>query len=108
MMFRSRPGQGPGSECDSVQRFGSGVRRRQRFSGNVIFDGPISALFASRGDQNGFEQECRRAFSIRAGDAGDGQSLGRLLVKIGTQPRQRPSSVGYLRPGHVGAGLFGS
>ena len=89
------------------QRFRRSVRRGQDFSGNVIFDGPDQRALAAGGGQDRFEQECGRAFSVRAGDAGDGQPLGGLLVKVGAQSRQRAASVRNLRPGHVRARLFG-
>ena len=99
--------QGLVQNAIQFERFGSGVRRGQGFSGNVIFDGADQRALAASGNQNRFEQECSRAFSVRAGDAGDGQSLGGLLVKIGTQSRQSAASVGHLRPGHVRARLLG-
>ena len=72
----------------------------------MIFDGPDQRALAARGGKNGFEQKCGRTFPVGAGDAGDGQPLGRLLVEVGAEPRQRPASVRHLRPGHVRAGLL--
>ena len=99
--------QGLVQNAIQFQRFRSGVRRRQNFSGNVIFDGPDQRALAARGGKNGFEQECGRTFPVRAGDAGDGQPLGRLLVEVGAEPRQRPASVRHLGPGYIRTGPFG-
>ena len=99
--------QGLVQNAIQFQRFRSRVRRGQGFSGNVIFDGPHQRALAARGGKNGFEQKRCRTFPVRAGDAGNGQPLGRLLIEVGAEPRQRPASVRHLGPGHVRAGPFG-
>ena len=105
--FRRPLAQGLVQNPVQLQRFGSRVRRRKSFSGDVIFDGPDQRALASRGGQDGFDQERSGAFSIRTSDAGDSEALGGLLVKVGTKPRQRPASVRHLRPGNLRAGLLG-
>ena len=77
------------------------------FSGNVIFDGPDQRALAACGGKNGFEQKRSRALAVGAGDSGDGEPLGWLLVEVRAQPGQRAASVRHLRPGHARAGLFG-
>ena len=87
------------------ERFGRGVRCGQDLSGHVIFDRADQQALATGRAQNRFEQKCAGALPVGAGDAGDRETLGGLLVEIRAQTGQRAATVRNLRPGDSRARL---
>ena len=84
-----------------IQRLGGGMWRGQNFAGHVILNRSDQRAFAPRCRQNRFHQERYCSFPVRPGDAGHGQPLRRLLVKVRAQSRQCSPAVRYYRPRYL-------
>ena len=95
-----------GKNLVQFQGFGSGVRRRQYFAGDVIFDGADQGRLLPAKVQNGLDQKSYRGLAIGAGDPGHFQFLCRTQIKIRAEFCERTTAMWNYCPGNAGARMF--
>ena len=89
-----------GQDSVQIERFRRRMWGGEDFSGNMVFDRPDQRASAIGCAEDCFEEKCGRTFPVGASDAGERQPLGRPLVEIRAQSRQRPAPMQHLCPSH--------
>ncbi len=90
-----------GEQPHQVERFRSGIGRRQDTAGQVILDGPDKRRGGAGGAQHGVDQVAGGRLPVSPGDAGQLEAFVGTAVEIARGQGERAPAVLHLEPGAV-------